>query len=122
LSGVRRMLIVAAILVALVLPFFLLRTGAKRREVVFSALGFCAAALPIAVLFGFGTGGLGGGTEAEHHWRRLNGSVLPVLDHVHFAFRRAGFPRPPSVPSRPIVVLCSSWGLHWRVIGSDDYS
>jgi len=63
--GVRRMLIVAAIFVAVLLPFFLLRSGAKSKEVAFSALGFFAAAFPIAVLFAFGSPGLGGGPEAD---------------------------------------------------------
>ena len=47
------------------MPFFLLRSGAKIREVAFAALGFFAAALPISVLFAFTSPGLGGGFEAD---------------------------------------------------------
>jgi hypothetical protein len=57
--------VIALILVVIVLPFFVLKAGGRIREVVFAALGFVAAALPISVLFAFTSPGLGGGPEAD---------------------------------------------------------
>ena len=119
-----RMLIVAAIFVAVLLPFFLLRSGAKGKEVAFSALGFFAAAFPIAVLFALGSPGLGGGPEADLVTLAGLTLVFYVFSITFFplALRRTNIPCPASVQSCPLVVLRCSGRRDRRIGGRDDSS